>query len=277
MFNFKPVHLFKSWSELEERIREADRIILFLDYDGTLLPIVERPELAVADEELKTLLNNLAADSKIKVIIASGRAIQTLKQLIPLRNVVYAGDHGINIEFPTGEEFKWRKARQVNPLIDKIYNELSECFRSEPDVIIEKKNSNLSVHYKLLKDANKINGVIQKTYRIVENHDKTGLLQVFEGFKIIEIRAKGWDKGKVVEIVCEKLKTTSRDLIFFIGDDITDEDGFKKIKPTGISILVKNENNRETSADYFLHNPLEVRQFLRYFLSAHNILDSAST
>ncbi len=269
MRNNRPSYLFKSWSEIEKRIREAERIILFLDYDGTLTPIVERPEMAVADEELKNLLNTLSANPKIEIIITSGRAIQTLKQLIPLRNIVYAGDHGINIEFPSGESFTWHKAKQVNPIINKIYNELSQYFKSEPRVILEKKNSNLSVHYRLLEDVNKINETIQATYKIVKKHDKSSLLQIFTGSKIVEIRAKGWDKGKVVEIISKKLKTTNRDLMFFIGDDITDEDGFKKIKSTGIPILVKNDNNRETFADYFLNNPLQVRQFLSYLISKH--------
>ncbi|WEU40362.1 MAG: trehalose-phosphatase [Candidatus Odinarchaeum yellowstonii] len=262
MSGVKPIHLFKALSEIELRMRKAERIIIFTDYDGTLIPTAERPELAVADEELKTLLNNLASNPRIKIIIASGRAIQTLKRLIPLKNVIYAGDHGINVEFPSGEVFTWRKAKLVNPLVEEIYRELSEFFKNERGVIIEKKNSNLSVHYRLLTDFNKIRETVQATYLIVEKCDKNNLLQVFTGSKIVEIRAKGWDKGKVVEIAGRKLKITSRDLVFFIGDDVTDEDGFRKIKPTGVSVIVKNGCERETVAEYFLNDPFELRFFL---------------
>ena len=79
------------------RLRDK-RAIVFLDYDGTLTPIMSRPELAQITSEMKALVSALA--ERCNVSIVSGRSRQKLKELLGLENVIYAGSHGIDIAGP---------------------------------------------------------------------------------------------------------------------------------------------------------------------------------
>lgn len=170
------------------------------------------------------------------------------------------------MEYPSGEKFSWEKAVEINPVIDLIYNKLDAEFTADNRIILEKKNSNISVHYRLVNDEENIRNIVNRVYTIVKENDKSRLIETFTGVKIVEIRLKGWNKGKVVEVINSRMAFSDEDLLFFLGDDITDEDGFKALRYKDIAVLVRNEQKRASYANYTANDPSEVITFLNKIL-----------
>ena len=95
-------HLFKNWDTLQTRIRQARNLFLFLDYDGTLTPIVSRPEQALCPVKVKRLLETLRDLPGVHLAIVSGRSLEDVRRKVGVSGIVYAGNHGLEIEKPGG-------------------------------------------------------------------------------------------------------------------------------------------------------------------------------
>jgi trehalose 6-phosphate phosphatase len=115
-------HLLFAWSEVAEQLRSARHILLILDYDGTLTPIVERPELADLPQDARRVLEALAGKQRLKLAIISGRALADLKQKVAISNIIYAGNHGLEIEGPK-VSFVSPAAEEAKPFLRQIYGE----------------------------------------------------------------------------------------------------------------------------------------------------------
>lgn len=92
-------YLFSKWDKLKEALVNK-HIFLFLDYDGTLTPIVDYPDKAVISEEVRNLLKDLSAKPRCHVGVISGRALNDVKKMVDLEDIVYVGNHGLEIEGP---------------------------------------------------------------------------------------------------------------------------------------------------------------------------------
>jgi trehalose 6-phosphate phosphatase len=258
-------NLFSAWPKLMEKIRQADRILFLSDFDGTLAPIVEKPELAVMSDETRTLLKALTRQHRYTVGIISGRALNDLKSKIDISGIIYAGNHGFEIEGP-GINF-------VNPLVDEIkpffrilQRILILTLGSIKGIFIEDKGITLSVHYRQVEDvqANDIEYLVQK---VIDRPLSRGLFNISKGKKVFDVKpAVNWDKGKAIKLIMKRYGKGGRHsglLVIYLGDDRTDEDGFKVVEKygNGITIFV-GENLSNTSARYLLSSTDEVRCFL---------------
>lgn len=105
-------HLLSVWSKVAMQLSNARHVLLLTDYDGTLTPIVERPELANLSKDIRRLLQTLAYQRYITVGVISGRALVDLKDKVGISGIIYAGNHGLEIEGP-GISF-------VNPVADEL-------------------------------------------------------------------------------------------------------------------------------------------------------------
>jgi trehalose 6-phosphate phosphatase len=258
-------NLFSAWPKLLEKIRQADKILFLSDFDGTLAPIVEKPELAVMSDETRMLLKALTRDHRFTVGIISGRALNDLKSKIDINGIIYAGNHGFEIEGP-GINF-------VNPLVDEIkpffrilQRILVLTLGSIKGIFIEDKGITLSVHYRQVQDvqANDIEYLVQK---IIDRPLSRGLFNISKGKKVFDVKpAINWDKGKAIKLIMKRYGKGGRHsglLVIYLGDDRTDEDGFKVVEKYGNGITVfVGENLSNTSARYLLSSTDEVRRFL---------------
>lgn len=93
-------HLFSVWQQIAERIRNADQVLLLSDFDGTLSPIVGRPEEAVLPDGTRRAIEALAAHQRFGVAVVSGRALSDIKNKVGIQNITYAGNHGMEIGGP---------------------------------------------------------------------------------------------------------------------------------------------------------------------------------
>jgi trehalose 6-phosphate phosphatase len=260
-------HLLSQWPRVQAQISQAKRILLLTDYDGTLAPIVERPELAEIPESTRQVLKKLARQRTFKLGIISGRGLADLKSKVKIRGLIYAGNHGFEIRGP-GLNFVNPLAKEIRPFLRVVSKILTLALETTKGVFVEDKGLTLSVHYRQMAgnnsgDENYLFDSIMRSAR------DTGKFKVTAGKKVYELRpAIDWDKGKAIEMLIKKYghKNGRKDglLPVYIGDDVTDEDGFKVVRRyrNGLAIHV-GENIDNTAADYFLKSPEEVAEFLK--------------
>ncbi|HKJ80241.1 MAG TPA: trehalose-phosphatase, partial [Prolixibacteraceae bacterium] len=138
--------LFSEYSKIEKAVNKRTPV-LFLDYDGTLTPIVKRPEAAVISNEMKSVLEKCAG--KFKVAAVSGRDMDDLKDKIKLENLIYAGSHGFRITGPDGLYKEHDKSEEILPKLDQNEKKLKQDFSGiDKGIQIERKRYAIAVHYR---------------------------------------------------------------------------------------------------------------------------------
>lgn len=232
-------------------------IAIFLDYDGTMTPIVSRPDLAVLSKEARKTLEN--AGNLFTVAIISGRDRMDVEALVGVKDIFYAGSHGYDIAGPKGEQFQNHEAEEFLSAIDAAEKELKEGLSSIQGALVERKRYGVAAHYRLVADSE-----VEKFMQVVEavHHRHLGLRKT-TGKKVFELLPKiNWNKGKALQWLLHCLELEGEDVVpFYIGDDVTDEDAFKVLVGKGIGIAVQEEH-KPTFGAYTLKSPEEVDQFL---------------
>ena len=261
-------YLFRSWESFSSDIRSASHILLLSDYDGTLTPIVSRPEEAILSPEVRKKIHALAEKPGFNVGIISGRSLSEVKALVEIEGIYYAGNHGLEIEGP-GLKLINPAARTAQVDIKKLTQQFSDRLRGVEGVIVEDKGLSLSIHYRLV-NKSKERYVAEIFHQITSPGLRAGKIRVTSGKKVWEIRPPiDWHKGKAVETIMRQLKALFRSerwRTIYLGDDTTDEDAFRIIhRPQGWSIFVGQENI-SSHADYFLNSTSEVAFFLSRLL-----------
>jgi trehalose-phosphatase len=252
------IHLFQAWGEVEPRIREARSLFLLLDYDGTLTPIVSRPELAVCPPEVKSLLEKLRDSPKSQVAIISGRALEDLKEKVGVSGITYVGNHGLEMENPAGVHQK-KLSPQRQEELGQIRKHLETRLNSIPGIYFEDKGPILALHHR-----NAPRGSGSRVQTAVEEAlaGSANRWQISTGKKIFEIHPRiEFDKGKTVRELLDR-SPGARPFPVYLGDDRSDEDAFLAIRDRGISIFVGREPG-SSAASFFLQDPAEVLDFLR--------------
>ena len=243
--------------EVAERIGKASRILLFLDFDGTLAPIVSTPEVARASVEMLDLLSALAARKDFLISIVSGRMVDDVREKVNLPDIVYSGDHGLEIDGP-GIRFRAPGAEAAEPALRDLLRTLAPRLQQMPGVWVENKGLTATVHYRLRPEARE---AVRAAVRAA-----AGDFLVRDGKMAVEILPRvSWDKGRAVKAIRETLGLPG-DLAIAIGDDATDEDMFAAL-PDGLTVRVGS--GIATRAGYAVASPDEVQEFLRWVGSLH--------
>ena len=250
-------HLFEDWEVIQTRIQQARDLFLFLDYDGTLTPIVSRPEQALCPLEVKRLLKQLRDLPGVYPTIISGRSLKDLRRKVGVSGMIYVGNHGLEIEYPDG-----RREEKVFPARTKelkgITQHLKDSLKEIRGILFEEKGPILSVHYRNVDQKSHPRILQVLTEDLQQWEDRWTMAS---GKLVLEIRPKvDFHKGKAVG---EILKTfpSLRVLPIYLGDDQTDEEAFRVLKGQGISVFVGPASSLP-EADFFLQDPDEVREFL---------------
>ncbi len=248
--------------ELWERLR-ARPVALFLDYDGTLAPIVARPELAVLDDATRAALERVA--ERCFVAVVSGRDLDDVRAMLCDDaatggvSVWVAGSHGFDLAAPDGSRTELAEARAHVGALDAAADDLERLLAGVPEAWVERKSFAVAAHFRQVEDA-RVPEVEAAVDRVVETHAglrKTG------GKRIFELRPDiDWDKGTALWSLFDRVGLRRGEVLaVFIGDDLTDEDAFRALGDDGIGIVVADEA-RTTAADDRLGSPDDVRRFL---------------
>ncbi|HVO95748.1 MAG TPA: bifunctional alpha,alpha-trehalose-phosphate synthase (UDP-forming)/trehalose-phosphatase [Terriglobales bacterium] len=243
--------------EIVRRYRSAARRALFLDYDGTLTPLARYPSMARPDEKKLALLRRLAADPGNDVVVISGRDRQTLDGWFGAVPVGLVGEHGA---LAKGHDQSWQL---VKPLANEWKQQLLpilEIYTDRlPGAFVEEKENSAAWHYRLA-DPEQAGILAAELIDHLNNLIAKTDLQVIQGNKVVEIRHAGVDKGSAAQ---QWLAKNKYDFIFAAGDDSTDEDLFRIMPASAVTIRIGIAG---THARYNLRYSSEVIALLESFV-----------
>jgi trehalose-phosphatase len=251
------IHLFEDWESIQARIQQAQNLFLLLDYDGTLTPIVSLPEQALCPPEVKKHLEELRDLPGVYVAIISGRSLEDVRRKVGVADIIYVGNHGLEIEYPDGGRKEMLSSNRTGEL-ERITQNLHNSLKKIPGVLFEEKGPILSVHYRNVprKFSKQIRDVIEG-----ELHLWKGRWKMASGKMVWEIQPNvDFHKGKAVREILKTFPSVGF-LPIYLGDDQTDEDAFRVLKGHGISVFI-GPAEFPSEADYFLRSPDEVCEFL---------------
>lgn len=248
--------------ELLARAAAAPRGYLLLDYDGTLVPVAARPELARPGPELAGLLARLTRMPGWRVAVVSGRTVEDLRRLLPVAGLYLVGVHGAELAAPGGSV-----ARTCDPSFGEGLRRLAVAAaalaRPEEGFVLEDKGVALALHYRLAAPARAAE-VGRRFADLARVHLPAGGWRLLAGKKVLEVRPAGVDKGRAVAVLLDEHPGA---LALYFGDDATDEDAFRAVsRRGGIGVLV-SPVARPTAAGHRLDGPARVREFLARLLA----------
>jgi trehalose 6-phosphate phosphatase len=268
---------------LEERRRDTQKkkkkkkVCVFLDYDGTLSPIVNDPDKAVMSEKMRSAVNRVSKLFPTGII--SGRSLEKVRGFVKLDHLFYAGSHGLDIEGPTTSDNSSSQvrrdesgsaagisyqpiAREHIDVVRDVRELLIERTREIEGVIVEDNKFCCSVHFRQCTSKE----AVARVELLVKEVAEAKGLQMKQGRKVFEVRPQiPWNKGHAVSYLLGTAFALSSENSFplYLGDDKTDEDAFAKINElgTGCSILVSTKC-KPTVASHTLTDPSQVLTFL---------------
>lgn len=244
--------------KLIEDYRNHIRRALFIDYDGTLVPLVKSPELAIPGTELTNILAKISQKPGTDVFIISGRDKNFLQKWLGHLNIQFIAEHGV---WKREEGLDWQLMNHLsNEWMPSILSLLEDYSDKLPGSFVEEKDHSLAWHYrKSDEDLAPIyaESLVENLKSLVKNQS----LQVLQGSKVIEIKNSSLNKGTAVHHFHEK-----KEYSFFlaIGDDTTDEDMFKALASYPESVFYTlRVGLKPTRAKYSVHNYREVVALLK--------------
>jgi trehalose-phosphatase len=249
---------FEHLESFHSRIRSAEKIFLFLDYDGTLTDIVARPEDAYLSPEMKATLLALSTIPRLTLAVVSGRSLEDVRNRVGLKGIHYSGSHGLEVSYPshgTRQLISENRVETLRMICDRLKRQLGAI----EGIFVEEKKCTVAVHYR-----NADPGCIAHILATVrqEIRDADGPFELTEGKKVFEIKPKSTlNKGTaVLDILSSDDRAGA--VSIYVGDDRTDEDAFKALAGRGITVFVGTPGLFVSSAQYYANDPSEVRQLL---------------
>lgn len=228
----------------------VDPPLFFLDYDGTLAPIVEDPEAAVPHPDAPDLLRQL--DARYPVWIVTGRDLQALTSFLdmPLRAIGLHGSQegriGVSVERLMPDEAVQALAR------------LRETVPSVEGLRVEEKDQTFAVHYRQVQDEEKAREKLADWLDPLPDE-----LDAVWGKAVVELRPKGLTKGTAVRRISDEHPDRTP---IYLGDDVTDEDAFEALQTLGREAVTVKVGEGATQADYRLQDPDAVMEYLQHYV-----------
>jgi trehalose 6-phosphate phosphatase len=228
----------------------------FLDLDGTLLEIEETPDAVGIGPDEKRLLEKLVAVAGGAVAVISGRALARIDQILAPLVLPAAGQHGAERRDAKGLRHRHRFAANV---LRPVAVGIRSFAAQHQGLVFEDKGASVALHYRL---APKLAAAAQAAMR--EAAEPLGeAVEVQNGKMVVELKPAGCDKGKAIgEFMCEP--PFSGRLPVFIGDDVTDEYGFRMVNRLGGYAMKVGEG--PSAARWRLENPAAARAWLESWL-----------
>jgi trehalose-phosphatase len=240
-------------------VTRARQSMLFLDFDGTLSPIVSDPAAAGLVDGAAEALELVSGVCPVAVL--SGRDLADIRDRVGAQGIWYAGSHGFELTGPDGAYHQNDAAAAVVPVLERAAGELRDTLAHIPGVRVEHKRFAVAVHYREVAPEH-VGEIVAATHRLGQRDD----LRVTSGRMLVELRPDiDWDKGTTLAWILDRVDGAGALLPIYIGDDLTDEDAFDAVQFDGIGIVVRHDEDgdRKTAAHFTLGSPDQVREFVQ--------------
>lgn len=238
-------------------MRSNRKLLLMTDYDGTLVPLREKPELAVPDQQLLDLITELTERQEQIIAIISGRDLQQLQQFFPIPGLCLVGGHGGQILWPEGDEESCIDFKAVAAVSARIGEMADKIMSREWGFLLEYKQTGVAVHYRLAPPQLAIEKMRQLLSQVRQWLPADW--EILSGKKVLEFKPACTSKGKAL---LRLLQRWPHFWPVYFGDDVTDESAFQVLYRRGTGILVA-DLPRPTAAHFRLRDYREVRQLLK--------------
>ncbi|QFU84983.1 trehalose-phosphatase [Natronorubrum aibiense] len=243
------------WDRFRSTLADASQLLLCLDFDGTLAPIVEEPDEASPTPENEAALASLVSASAVSTAIVSGRALADVRDRIDGPKT-YAGNHGLELS-RHGLVAVHPVARKRTSRLEAVCTALETVLEPVPNCRIENKRLTGTVHVRSV--PRRLRPVVRRHTHAVVDRFGNDALEVSTGKRIFEIGPSiPWGKGNAVALIAADLP--SETVPIYIGDDVTDESAFRIVEPDGIGIRVGGDE--PSAASCRVESPTEVATVL---------------
>lgn len=240
------------------KVKPDQKIALFLDFDGTLVPIQKNPAQCILSDKLRNQLQLLADSNRCYLTVLSGRSLSDIRKMVGIRKIYYGGNHGLDISGPDVKDTH-PKALLAKPIIKHVRDLLKKEIANIEGAWLENKKFTVSLHFRSVKKGD-ISLIKKIFYTVVNEFLENKLLSVIKGKKVLELTPNAsWNKGSAVLWILQQLK--DKCLPIYIGDDQTDETAFKALNRKGITIRIGK--SKKTAAKYHLKGHWEVSRLLK--------------
>ncbi|MEK6758225.1 MAG: trehalose-phosphatase [Deltaproteobacteria bacterium] len=252
-----PGYFFTDQDHASRIARPGRKTVLFLDFDGTMVPIQSDPSSCVLSAALKEKLRLLAVSGGCRLAIVSGRTLPDIRKRVAIRNVYYAGSHGLDISGPS-VRYTHPCACSSRQALRKVKQEVSKEIEGVSGARLEDKGFTLCLHFREVA-REEVRYVRRAFHGAVARHCGDGPFTVIKGKKVLELTPDAaWDKGQAVLWILRHLGGDH--LPIYVGDDRTDETAFKALRKKGLTIRIGT--SRKTFADFYLKGCWEVPRLL---------------
>ena len=247
-----PLFSRATWASVRERTFDPRRrLLVAFDLDGTLAPIVARPEAARVPRTTLALLARAARLPRVRVAIVSARPLRDLRSLVPSARVARIAQYGL--EGPVGPRGATRKRLRRGARV--IGARLAQAVAPYGDAFIEQKGLSVAVHHRGLSPH--LRARLRRSLGPVEREARGHGFGVQLGDRVNDFVPLGYDKGRALAAI--RARTRPRFTIFF-GDSAGDEPAFAALAPADVSVRV---GPGPTAARFRVRGPKDVARFVR--------------
>jgi trehalose 6-phosphate phosphatase len=254
----------QSIDQLAVRVKTAEKIWLFLDYDGTLADFSPTPAIIEPQPDVIELLERINDHSRFRIAVISGRRLSHLEKLVPIHGLLLAGTYGIELRTEDGHRIERLPFGQVRPCLERLKPVWESLILAEAGYYLEDKGWALAIHARHAEDDEAV-AVIAKAREIASDIINLETFRILGGHKFIEVAPIQANKGRTLEYLLQGEEWGSA-LKIYIGDDDKDEEAFEVIKLQGGFPIVVSTNPRRTEALYRLESPKDVHFWLESLL-----------
>lgn len=256
-------YIFSKLPEIERGIKNSKHVALLLDFDGTISPIVKKPEDAYITEKVRCTLKKI--NKIFPVIIVTGRPFNVIKEKVKVAQLIYTASHGLEWNFGGKLERK-PLPKSIIEKLTQFRKTIKNIKENYPSLIIENKPYSVTFHYHTMsiKDKKTFKNWLKKFLKPIY---KQSSIRVFCDKETIDITPNlHWTKGDVAKLALKYLrKKNKRNFMpIYIGDSTTDEDAFHALSH---GITIKVGKSKTSRAKWYLRDQKEVEVFLKWLLS----------
>jgi trehalose 6-phosphate phosphatase len=251
--------------EVSQKLENASQIWLFLDYDGTLAEFAPTPDYIEVNQEVVSLITDLARLPEFRLAIVTGRSLPAIRQMLPVPGILAAGVYGIDMLDFEGLEINRLDISATRPVLELVKPQIAALIDGRHGFYMEDKGSALALHARFA-DEGEAERIMAETHQLFSEKCNSGVFQILASQRFVEICPIQADKGQTVAYILDRFPWPGA-LPVYLGDDLKDEKAFQVINERGgVSIRV-GATLQGSQAQCRLASPENARKWLRNILN----------